>query len=380
MKTFRLMYAFVLLLVFSLISSNLFGGSDASAFGILEDSEVFIKDAKQYASIHNVSLEEALYRLGLQDAIGKLDEDLLLNESGVYAGLWVQHQPEYRIIIQLSSNKENTILRYIDKSIVELIEVDFVPLTLVELLEVQNETLSSIRKLGILAESGLSIPKNKIELYILKRDSLSLANSNVEIPDSVQIIEVDELSTLTNEIFAGLALSFCTSGFSVQNGSGVKGITTAAHCNNTLSYNGSNLPFQGAAYGGQYDVQWHTAPNFTVRNLAYDGSAYRYIWGTKHRDNQYVGEWVCKYGKQTGYSCGSIMDKHFQPSPSDCSNCFTSTFIRVNTGSSGGDSGGPWMVGNTAYGITHGRIPSTGDSIYMAVNYVSFLGISILTN
>ena len=44
-------------------------------------------------------------------------------------------------------------------------------------------------------------------------------------------------------IYGDLALSLCTSGFSVKNSAGAKGITTAGHCGNNLSYDGTNLPY-----------------------------------------------------------------------------------------------------------------------------------------
>ncbi len=290
--------------------------------------------------------------------------------------------------MQFISDDGKTISQYVtDNLLAQLIETRTVPISLEQLIATQGEILLAMEELGVRAESGIRISENMVELYVLKEDDIEnvLNRANIKLPPFVQIIEVDKLSTETTDIFAGLSLSTCTSGFSVQNGSGTKGITTAGHCNSSQSYNGSNLPFQGAAYGGQYDFQWHTAPGFTVRNLAFDGSNNRYIYGTKHRDNQYVGEWVCAYGKVSGYRCGQISDKNFQPHPPGCYYCFTSTFIRVHRdgvalGGQGGDSGGPWMYGNTAYGIHHGKVDSNGDGIYMAINYVSYLGLTVLTN
>jgi hypothetical protein len=63
-----------------------------------------------------------------------------------------------------------------------------------------------------------------------------------------------------------------------------------------------------------------------------------------------------------------------------------STFIRVNNDqgysdlASPGDSGGPWFLVGTAYGINSGEPGSDlNDAIYMAINYVSSLGVSVLT-
>ena len=106
---------------------------------------------------------------------------------------------------------------------------------------------------------------------------------------------------------------------------------------------------------------------------------------TKSRANQTVGSYVCKYGKITGFGCGSIVAIDFQPTDqTDCSiPCsFSATFIRVHNEdgdvlAQDGDSGGPWFRGNTAYGIM--RSQADGDGVYMAINYISDLGISVLT-
>jgi hypothetical protein len=91
---------------------------------------------------------------------------------------------------------------------------------------------------------------------------------------------------------------------------------------------------------------------------------------------------VCKNGKTTGYTCGNISSTTY--SPSYVTNA-AATFIRVHESSNGnlsegGDSGGPWFLVNTAYG-THSGSPGANpnDALYMAINYVSSLGVSVLT-
>lgn len=136
----------------------------------------------------------------------------------------------------------------------------------------------------------------------------------------------------------------------------------------------------GSAEGESYDVQWHVAPGFTVRNLAYDGSGNRHIYSTKHRDLQAVNEWVCKYGMTTGYECGNIIDKSYRSTIPG--HTWSATFIRVHHDgidlSEPGDSGGPWFLGSTAYGIMKGQIGD--DAIYMAINYIDILDLAVLTN
>ena len=150
-------------------------------------------------------------------------------------------------------------------------------------------------------------------------------------------------------------------------------------------FNGTDLDFVQSLLGGKHDVQWHEAPDFTLRNLVYDGSGNRYVYGTESVNDQTVGEYVCKYGIATGFDCGDIVNIHFQPT--DQTGCsipctFSATFIRVHKDgvdlSESKDSGGPWFRGNTAYGIMRGQFGD--DAIYMPIDYISGLDVSVLTN
>ncbi len=131
-----------------------------------------------------------------------------------------------------------------------------------------------------------------------------------------------------------------------------------------------------------------------MRNLAWDGTHNRLVFSTRHRDQQAANQWVCKYGITTGYGCGYIVTTEFlKNSFRTCPDCTgEATWIHVHRDgvdlSSGGDSGGPWFVGSTAYGVMSARLDfddndsTPDDAIYMAINYVSSsnLGIRVLTN
>ena len=57
-------------------------------------------DAQSYADEWGTTLEEAVSRLELQQAIGELQAALEENESGTFGGLWIQHGPEFRVVIR----------------------------------------------------------------------------------------------------------------------------------------------------------------------------------------------------------------------------------------------------------------------------------------
>ncbi len=190
-----------------------------------------------------------------------------------------------------------------------------------------------------------------------------------------EVVEVDHLPQEEIAMYGGLTISGCTSGFTVRTSAGTRGISTAGHCSNSQSLSGYALTLRGERYTGSYDIQWHNASGHTFPNTIKVSSSTRSITGTRTRANQTVGSQVCKQGRTTGYTCGTIATTSYCASGA----C---TWVRVNGGSvnlsEGGDSGGPWFSGNTAYGShTYGM---GNDSAYMPIDYFSGISVTIATS
>lgn len=264
----------------------------------------------------------------------------------------------------------------------------------------RRRTSSSRSVRGFGAGPGRPI-STESRLWIFSATSLArvssinsvMSSANVRLPDKVELVEVKGLSTKSEDIYGGLNIS-CTSGFSVKDSHNTKGITTAGHCSDDLSYNGTDLDYESGEFNESYDIQWHTAPGFTVRNLVHFGHTYpRYIYGTVSASDQSVDDYVCKYGRVTGYHCGYITHVDYTPTysgsdpachpNSDCD--WKDTWIRFAKSGSDicepGDSGGPVVLGNDAYG-THAFCIGSGntDSLYMPVDYIDDLGLTVLTD
>lgn len=90
----------------------------------LNGNDPLVQDAKMYAAEYGVPLEEAVRRLRLQGPIGALDRELIMEERGTYAGLWIQHEPVYRVIARFTRDGERTIRPYAEGRPLEgLVEV-----------------------------------------------------------------------------------------------------------------------------------------------------------------------------------------------------------------------------------------------------------------
>lgn len=349
-----------------------------------EDALLF--DASIYAKQNGITVDEAIRRFQLQDYAGVLDAELSSKESNTFAGLWIEHTPKFQIVVQFTRDAAETIKPYLREGIANVIEVRTAKASLIDLQSTQSSVLSALRSSGILADTEIDVQENRIKVYTADRIRFdnALRDGRLTLPDNVDIITVETLAKPTIDIYGGLSLSGGgTSGFAVKTDTGTKGITTAGHASNSEWYTIFPLPFQQEKVETYYDIQWHTCPLLTVKNqirISSNGTT-RSITATKSRANQVVGEWVAKYGRTTEYTGGYIGSK--TATLSYIPNC-QPTFIRVDpTGGYNplveeGDSGGPWFFSNTAYGTTCAK-SAGGYGYYMAVDYVSGVGVTVMT-
>ncbi len=315
------------------------------------------------------------------------------------AGHWIKHGSgpnDFGMVVRFTSNGNGTIQGYGQHvaigPLADMVELRDADITLAELREAQSEAIEAISGKDIPAESGIDVKAGKVKIYVAERGRLddAIQKGIVSLPEKVDLVTVSAMGQLEADIYGGLSLTPCTSGFSVKNAVGTRGITTAAHCEDEVSYNGTDLDHEDAEIGYRYDIQWFTAPDFTITNKirSTSGGGTRRITGTVHRTSQSVGEYVCKYGKTTHYTCGYIETKNYRPDETDDFPHPAPNFIRVNNTagydnlSSPGDSGGPWFFSNDAYG-THVGSPAgdSDDAYYMAVNYISRgIHVDVLTS
>ena len=221
---------------------------------------------------------------------------------------------------------------------------------------------------------AVDIRNNRVEFNVVDKAELHLKldSSGVSLPLGVSVVEVDALSNPTADIFGGKTLTYkgpprkeCTSGFSVTDGTN-EGVTTAGHCEDKQSYDGTSLNWESGTGQHPYDIQWFSTTAFTVRNLVYDGTNNRYIYDQELRADQYVGQNVCMYGITSAGDCGEIL-----------STTFDLVNVETDISVAGGDSGGPFFWNNTAFGTT---IYANGsNSIYGPVDQITgILGLDLI--
>ena len=155
-------------------------------------SPALVRDAQMYAAQHDVELSEAITRLLLQDSVGELDADLLSNESDTFGGLWIQHEPEYRVVVAFTRDGERRIAKYSrDESLADIIEVRTVEATYRELMQSQREAGWIVAELGFRSVSDINLFENRVEVYTPDRVKIedALRKSEKTLPEHVHIVE-----------------------------------------------------------------------------------------------------------------------------------------------------------------------------------------------
>lgn len=154
-------------------------------------SEALRQDAGAMATDLGISVDEAIRRLSLQDPIGRLGAELEQREAETFVGLWIQHEPEYRVVVAFSRDGQETIKPYVENTpLAGLIEVRTASVTLAELKAAQQKAIQLVRELGLPFSSGINVQENRVELYVSDRSlfETSMQNSNLQLPEHVEVV------------------------------------------------------------------------------------------------------------------------------------------------------------------------------------------------
>lgn len=360
---------------------------------VVPPTEAVQRDVEAYAKTYRVSTDEALRRLQLQEVAGTMNARLTEEASDTFAGLYMEHKRRFRVVARFTRAVEQTLARYVrDTGLAGVAEARAAEVSLAALTDQQEAAYRAVRASGTPSSGSINLRENRVEIYVKaadrRRATDRVRRAEVSTPDlgEVTVISTANLPDDEVDVYGGLEITgggaLSTTGFTVRRSDGKTGVTAAGHAPNTGTVRTPTGPvattFEAErAPSGPYDIQWHSVAGNTFTNVVRDSTSgtTRPITGVRLRASQAVGSSVCKYGRTTGYTCGTIA------STTLCNNG-SCTYVRVAGGSvnlsEGGDSGGPWFSGNTAYG-TH-CVGIGNDSGYMPVDYIEQgLGVSVVT-
>lgn len=149
------------------------------------------RDAQAFAEMEGISLEEALKRLEFQDSIGDTQAAMMNDLSGTFGGLWVEHSPDYRVVIALTDGDEGSIRPYIDgKPWSSFVHVEPVKYSLVELLAGQQAASQAAAQVNTNVTNAVDVTGNRVELMVGNPELFlaDLAAADVTLPEMVEVM------------------------------------------------------------------------------------------------------------------------------------------------------------------------------------------------
>jgi hypothetical protein len=188
------------LLPFILLSGTLAGCADngnGAQPAETQTTDPINYEAQIYAEHYGITIDEALRRFELQYAAGDLGAALTANEADTFAGLWLEHQPKFKVVVAFTQYGETTIGKYLTEELADVVEVRTADKTVTELEKIQMDFHNILRSLNIIADSYGNIPESKV-IFLIKYSDKDLFNSyvnkgDITIPDKVYIEFVEEL-------------------------------------------------------------------------------------------------------------------------------------------------------------------------------------------
>lgn len=368
------LFGLLLILVLSMLGHAVaLGDTQQGSTDLTEDKP----EVQWYAAFAHVSLDEAMRRLRLQDTIDNMDASIRKNYDDIFAGIYIQHKPEYKVIVQFAETVPSGISQLVPNALRNDTEIRQVKSTQKDLEKARShaEKLLKAKKLSI--ESYIDTTKN---IAVISIDSRSLFQGELDSVEELQNFLISSDQSLLGKIQVGLDLvktmpdessdasnqpssddwryvrggaklyksnmaSYCTAGFTVWKGTeGKRGLSTAGHCSDVVKYfRYIDLELEQEYYSPPYDVSWFTPiGGWAVTNQIDVGQwGVIDIWYDKWRWAQHSGDAVCKYGRTTGPACGFIK-----------SNSYNGVQVLTHIFVDSGDSGGPFWLNTTAYGTT----------------------------
>lgn len=357
--------------------------------------EALAQDSAEYARRYSVPLHEAVRRLKAQEESVAATDTIRRDYARRLAGISIEHQPNYRILVLLTgaepvAGRSITIggmsVPVVFRTGARATRTQIVS-AMLQYRSLLDRELPNSRGIGLDQRSG--------ELVLLvtttaaARIGADRIRARAEAATGVPVrIEIADPPARNLSVKGGARLEgssegrryACTTGFVVGKGE-QRGILTAAHCPDSPTYldpDGTRIPLEfGGHWGvGHQDVQLHVTPA-ADRPLFYADrriGALRELTTWRNRTTLRAGEFVCKWGESSHYSCSEVQLTDYAPPGELCGGpCKPMWVTMTGPQCRAGDSGGPVFLGTTAFGITKGGSGTPGQcnfSYFMSTDFL----------
>ena len=325
-----------------------------------------------------LTAEQARERMGRDERGSRLAAELRRTLGGAFAGAWLTDDARtLTVAVTDASQAQRVRAAGAQPKVVERSEA--------MLNSIKSKLDSKAGKASPDAVPGWYVDVTTNAVVVLARDTKAaqafVAATGVD-RNAVRVVASDEQPRLLYDVRGGDAYYIgggrCSIGFSVNGG-----YVTAGHCGDvgqaTSGYNQvSQGTFRGSSFPGN-DYAWvATNSNWTPQPWVNNYSGGNVI--VAGSQEAAVGASVCRSGSTTGWRCGTIQAKNATVNyPQGTVYGLT----RTSACAEPGDSGGSWLTGQQAQGVTSGGSGNCsvgGTTYFQPVNEIlSAYGLTLRT-
>jgi hypothetical protein len=153
--------------------------------------------AAEMAASWGVSLEEAYQRLRVEDPIGTLQAELTEWEADTFAGLWIEHEPQYRVVVAFTRDGEKILEPYLENRSIPGLTIRQARFTYAELEAMQAQAMRELGKLDYHVSVLFAVQDNRVEVWVSDRAwfESELQRVGAHLPEGVELVVIEGGST-----------------------------------------------------------------------------------------------------------------------------------------------------------------------------------------
>ncbi|QSB05917.1 S1 family peptidase [Natronoglycomyces albus] len=316
-----------------------------------------------------ISTEAAYDRLALEAVASELESELSTNSD--FAGLWISedgtdiHVALAGDIDRVADIDSELSTRYVDRSLADLDEI-------IDQLNAHADLADADETFGWFVDVTANAVVVSADSQQAATEFISSAGVDPEavlIDTETEAFEPEHVRGGERYVAGG---NICSVGFSVRQGN-TPGFVTAGHCasagTSVTSGNAAPGTFVNSIFPRQDAAFVSVSAGKTLFPHVTMHNGYSRV---VHNSNEAaVGASICRSGQTTGWRCGTIQAKGLTVNYSQGP---VYNMTRTTACSSGGDSGGAHISGNSAQGIHSGSSGAcnngVGDALFYPLNPV----------
>lgn len=356
--------------------------------------EALNQDLAAVADARGWSDSEATSYNRAEHGVGRLAETVAERWPEAFVGSALSPEPGGAPTLYIKGPADEGIRALVEASAVKIILADLQPFSLAELEARKILVHRELEALGFrqvvtgfsLGDAGLIKAAVTRERGHLTDSEAVVASLSADIRASVDLTIRDIPIVEPEGAFGGMLTNSaagpeCTSGWTViQLNTGTRGVSSAGHCIGVININhpGHALhptTWKNGVEGQWGDVEWYTTAQAEADDFYSEAAVIRDVGAIEPAAGISENEAICVYGRASPTRDCSLSVLNVSIA---CGNL--NRLVQMNGDTQvGGDSGGPWYFGTTAFGGHFGNCGGL-DSFSKASFFDEALGISVATS